>query len=57
MPNNKTEEINVRMSLYLRFLHQEGEVSIKELKWRYPQFAIISIYRHSKKKFLLVEFQ
>ena len=41
MPNNETVKTNVRMSLNLIFLHQEGKVSIKELndaanrKWTY----------------------
>ena len=50
MPNNETVKTNVRMSLNLIFLHQEGKVSIKELNWRYPQFAVRSIYRYGKKK-------
>ena len=51
MPNNKTEEMNIRMSLYLRFLHPEQRELIKELRWRYPHFAATSIYRHTKKEF------
>ena len=49
MPNNKTIKTNVRMSHYHRFLHQEGQVSTKELNWRYPQFAVRSIYGYAKK--------
>ena len=43
-------KITNKMSLYLRFLHQEGHVSCKELKQRYPNYALRSIYRHAKKK-------
>ena len=47
---NKTAKISHQMSLYLRFLHQEGKISCKELKCRYPNYALRSIYRHAKKK-------
>ena len=49
MLNNKTEKRKAKMSLYLRFLHQEGKISVKELQWRYSQFAVASIYQHDKK--------
>ena len=38
-------KVTNEMSLYLRFLHQEGHVS----KQRYPNYALRSIYRHAKK--------
>jgi len=37
------------MSLYMRYLHQEGNVSCQEIKRRYPQYALRSIYRHARK--------
>ena len=46
----KKTKITNEMSLYLRFLHQEGSVSVKELCRRYPKYAVRSIYRHAKKK-------
>ena len=41
------------MSLYLRFLHQEDHISCKELKQRYRNYGLRSIYRHAKKKIIL----
>ena len=48
---NQSVKISNEMSLYLRYLHQEGSVSCKELKEHYPMFASRSIYRHARKKF------
>ena len=42
-------KITNEMSLYLRFLHQDGHVSCKESKQRYPNYALRSIYQHAKK--------
>ena len=47
---NKTQKITNEMSLYLRFLHQEGNTSCRALSYRYSQFARRSIYRHAKKE-------
>ena len=47
---NETLKITNEMSLYLRFLHQEGNITCKELSRRYPQYAVRSIYRHAKKE-------
>lgn len=41
-------KITEQASVYLKFLHQEGNVSCSELKRRYPQYALRSIYRHAK---------
>ena len=37
------------MSLYLGFLPQKWKVLIKELKCRYPKFAVKNIYQNAKK--------
>lgn len=47
--SSKQKKIDTRMSLYIKVLHQEGGVSCKEIKKRFPQYALRSIYRHSKK--------
>ena len=47
---NETLKITNEMSLYLRFLHQEGNITCKELLRRYPQYAVRSIYRYAKKE-------
>lgn len=47
---NKTKEksMDQRTSIYIRVLHQEAGVSIKELKQRFPKFSERTIYRHAK---------
>ena len=47
---NETLKITNEVSLYLRFLHQEGNIICKELSRRYSQYAVPSIYRHVKEK-------
>lgn len=47
---NQGEKISKEMSVYLRVLHQEGNVSCMEIKRRFPQYALRSIYRHCKKR-------
>ena len=47
---NETLKITNEMSLYLRFFHQEGIITCKELSSCYPQYAAQSIYRQAKKK-------
>ena len=37
------------VSIFLRYIHQEGGVAYSELVRRYPQYAPRSIYRHAKK--------
>ena len=51
MSKNKktTTKIGLTMSIYLRMLHQENNVSKAELARRYPQFAARSVYRHAGK--------
>ena len=40
--------ISKELSIYLRFLHQENGVSIKELRKRYPYLSQATLYRHAK---------
>ena len=47
---NKTLKITNEMSLYLRFLHQEGNITCKELSRRYHQYAVPNVYRYAKKE-------
>ena len=47
---NEILKITNEMSLYLKFLHQEGNIICKELLRRYSQYAVRSIYRHAKKE-------
>ena len=44
-------KITNELSLYSRFLYQEGHISCKELKQLYPNCLLRSIYPHAKKKF------
>ena len=46
---NETLKITNEMSLYFRFLHQEGNITCKELSRRYPQYAVRSVYHLAKK--------
>ena len=50
---NETLKITNEMSLYLRYLHQKGNITCKLLSRHYSQYAVRSIYRHVKKKSLL----
>ena len=45
MASKQTETLKItsEMSLYLRFLHQEGNITVKELSRLYPQYAVRSI--------------
>ena len=45
----KKRKIDATFSIYLRYLHQEGNVSKVELVRRYPDYAPRSIYRHASK--------
>lgn len=42
--------ISAEFRLYVRFLHQEKGVSVAELKKRYPEVSLRSLYRHAKSK-------
>lgn len=51
MANKKTElRVSILVSTYLKILHQEGNVGIRELWRRYPNFALSTIYRHATSK-------
>ena len=43
----KYNKIPIEVSIYLRYLHQDGKVSGKELVKRFPQYSKRSIYRHA----------
>ena len=47
--NKKTTKIDPKTSVYIKFLHQEQGVSCKDIKKRFPKYALRSIYRHAKK--------
>ena len=38
------------LSIYLRYYHQDQNVSIRSLSRRYPQFSLPTIWRHATKK-------
>ena len=38
------------LSIYLRYYHQDQNVSIRSLSRRYPQFSHSTIWRHATKK-------
>lgn len=44
----KRNKIDQRVSIYMRVLHQEANISIKKLHKRFPQHSLRSIYRHAK---------
>jgi hypothetical protein len=48
---NKTtkRKIDMRAHLYMRALHQEANLTIKQIHSRFPQYALRSIYRHAKR--------
>ena len=48
--NKKQQKVSTRASMYMRFLHQEAGVTVKEIKRRFPQYKVRSIYRHAKSK-------
>ena len=43
----KYNKIPLEVSIYLRYLHQDGKVSGQELVKRFPQYSERSIYRHA----------
>ncbi len=48
MVNKKSEyRISKQLSLYLKFLHQEGNIGVRELWRRYPTFSLATIQRHA----------
>ena len=38
------------LSIYLRYLHQDQDLSVRSLCRRYPQFSLPTIWRHGTKK-------
>ena len=42
--------VSHELSIYLRHLHQDQNLSIRTLSRRYPQFSIPTIWRHATKK-------
>lgn len=48
MVNKKMEyRINTKLSIYLKYLHKEGNIGIRELWRRYPSFSLATIQRHA----------
>ncbi len=48
MVNKKMEyRMSKQLSMYLKYLHQEGNVGIRELWRRYPSFSLMTIQRHA----------
>ena len=45
----KYKKIPIDVSIYLRYLHQDGGVKGKELENRFPQYSARSIHRHAAK--------
>ena len=45
-----TLRVSPELSIYLRYLHQDQNVSIRSLSRRYPQFSLPTIWRHATKK-------
>ena len=41
------------LSIYLRYLYQDQNVSIRSLSRRYPQFSLPTIWRHATKKIIV----
>ena len=51
MVNKKaTLRVSHELSIYLRYLYQDQNVSIRSLSRRYPQFSLPTIWRHATKK-------
>ena len=51
MVNKKaTVRMSHELSIHLRYLHQDQNVSISSLSQRYPQFSLPTIWRHATKK-------
>ena len=45
-----TLTVSPKLSIYLKYLHQDQNVSIRSLSRRYPQFSLPTIWRHPSKK-------
>ena len=45
-----TLRVSPELSMYLSYLHQDQNVSIRSLSRRYPQFSLPTIWRHATKK-------
>ena len=51
MVNKKTNlRVSHELSIYLRYLHQDQNLSIRSLSRRYPQFSLQTNGRHATKK-------
>ena len=52
--NNGKQESQLKsvtwIKLYLRYLHQDQNLSVRSLSRRYPQFSLPTIWRHATKK-------
>ena len=42
--------VSYEFSIYLRYLHQDQNLSIRSLSRRYPKFSFPTIWRHATKK-------
>ena len=42
--------LSYELKIYLRYLHQHQNLSIRSLSQRYPQFSLPTIWRHATKK-------
>ena len=45
-----TLKVSPDLSIYLRYLHKDQNISIRSLSQRYPQFSSLTIWRHATKK-------
>ena len=45
-----TLRVSTELSIYLRYLHQDQNVSIRSLSRRYPQLCLPTIWRHATEK-------
>lgn len=43
----KYNKIPLKLSIHLRYLHQDGKIIGKDLVKRFPQYSRRSIYRHT----------
>ena len=51
MVNKKSiQRVSTELSTYLKFLHQEQGISVRQLSKRYPQFGLSTIWRHASSK-------
>ena len=51
MVSKKTSlRVSHELSIYLRYLHHDRNLSIKSLSRKYPQFSLPTIWGHATKK-------